>query len=288
MKQKTLTLDQLKTKIKKEKPEKPNDLEIPGVEKIDEFLQTLDPPDRKEFMQKVKEKAIGDLLPDNRKAIIDTRLRTEIIEATQLVVDNLCIICTSMYAPMYNEWLTKDRRSPEECSRLARSIFIEDIPEKKFKKHAKYHIHDLDLVRKSMILVGPTVNPKNVATGLLQLLAEDIIKDEDLNLKKIKTAKELVKAITDIEKIQVRAGPVVDARSINITNINEPGNIPIANDTRETLTKQLTPEKMARLRELQETWGNRGSSKIRLEIPEEPPVVKKKESTIIEGFISED
>jgi hypothetical protein len=286
MKQKILTADQVKKRYMMGGNHRKDDLDIPGVGNIEEFVKTLEPPDRREFKHQVVEKALKDLHPQNREAIQDLKLRTQIQETTQIRVEDHCKVCTSMYVTMYNEWLVIDR-SYAECSRIAAVAFEENVLPKHFSNHFKYHMSNKEFIRKAMVLRGPTADPEVLARGLAQLLAEDIIRDEDMNLKKLNTETKILKAINDFEKTRSRGRPVIDASTTNITQINQ-GNIPYSIDTKELLDEGLTPEGMERLKVLQSKYNSLGSGNVRSKIPDKPPVMKKEKNEAIDLIFEED
>lgn len=286
MKQKALTVDQVKKRYMMDKKPRRNDLDIPDIGNVEEYIKTLEPPERREFKHKVIEKALSTIHPENRKAIEDPNLRMQIQETTQIRVEDHCKVCTSMYVTMYNEWLISDR-TYAECSRIAAVGFEENISPERFSKHSKYHMSNKEFIRKAMVLRGPTADPEVLARGLTQLLAEDIIKDEDMNLKKMNTASKMLKVINDFEKTRSRQRPLIDASTTNITQINQ-GTIPFSVDTKELLDEGLTEEGLERLEFLQSKYNSLGSGNIRSKIPEKPPVMKKEKSDVIDVMFDEE
>lgn len=282
-----LTVEQIKNKYFKNELKITNDLDIPNVGKIDEYLKTLSVKDRKEFKEKVFQKAIIDLFPENQKAIFNSRLRAKILNTSQLEVAGRCLVCTSIFATVYNEWLTVDNKTLAECSRVATNIFDDKISISTFRRHLKYHIYDKELVRRAMVVRDGNIDPEKTGRGLLQLLTESIIRDDYMDLKKIKSAKELIKVLNDYEKLRMKK-PAIDASITNITQINTTGKIPVAIGTQNLLLTPLTEDKQQRLKTLKSKWGGHGASRIRNQIPESPPVVKKQKSKVINALIKDD
>jgi hypothetical protein len=240
----------------------------------------------------VVEKVMSEVYPESAKAVFDDKIKTKLITKTQSEVQSRCKVCTSLYATIYNNWLTVDGKSYKECQRVALVAFEEEISYNSFSNHAKHHLHDKNIVRKIMLYMsGDNIDPMKVGQGLLQITVDEIIQGEDFSIKKVKIAKDLIKVCGDIERNRAKQ-PIVDNSQINITQVNNSrsiiNTIPNATDTKIMLNAPRTEEKKQRLKELQSKWGNKGSGRIKNLVPKEPPVVRKDKDIIDAELIKDE
>jgi hypothetical protein len=255
-----------------------NSIVIPNVQNVEKYMETLDPSEKKEFRRSVVEKVFEDLTERTKSSITNARLRTEIISETAMKSNTNCRICRSIFYSVYLEWLTIDNKTYAECSRLSNVCFGEVIDPQSFSNHKRNHLFKTKAVRRAIIFKNPDINPKKVAEGMIQLLVEEIIQDEEVDQRKAKIVNDYIKVLDQMEKTKQKQAPLIDASQTNI-QINQSG-VPIARDTRRLLDADWSEEKQKKLEDLQVKWHGKGTSKIKNEIPTDVPKIKKEKNFI--------
>jgi hypothetical protein len=274
-------MNDLRPKFEKPAPAQPRIKitipEVPPGKDVKKFYDEQTPEVQKDLSKKIVEKAIVGLAEQNRNSIVDERVRQKVLVETTRHVEPYCRVCSSRFYGMYVQWEV-DGVSRAEMARL--SFFFEKdsegsahpITQMTFSNHFRDHGLHKDLVRRLIVLNNPDINPKNVATGMLQLLSEDFVRDEEYNLRKAKAIKDLLKVIDEMNKTDKKPSPVVDNSTTNFVQINQGGNVPLALDTMKTAAG-LTEGESKRLEELEARWNDKGTNKIKAMIPKEVPVV---------------
>jgi len=254
-----------------------NSITIPGIDNISKYMEDLETPEEKALFRKmIQRKALNDLFPTNRKAVIDEPTRNKIIAKNSLRVEPQCKICTSIFYTVYMEWATVDIKPATECSALAEICFNENISLNTFLNHNKNHLMNKQLIRKAMVRQDPDVDPVREGTALLQLLMDEIVIDDVINIKKAKMVKDLIKVVEDAKSKREKTGGSVEG-DVNITQINIDQGLPRSSDSNEMARRELSPDEAEQLKRLSSMFKDKGTGAIRKRIPK--PVEVKKEST---------
>jgi hypothetical protein len=260
------------------------DLDIPGVRNLEKYMNDMSDEEVKDFRKMVADRAISDLFPETAKSITDKKTRVDLQAKTQSKISPKCPVCVSIFGIVYNEWLTENKTF-EECRRSANIAFNEKISSSSFSNHKNNHMFKINLVRRLMILQNPTADHEKVAKGLLQIVSEEIaMEPEGVNLKKVRSARDLIKVIDDIEKTRSKA-PIVDARQVTLNQLNISGNIPVSRDTKELLDASWTDEDEEKLGLLTAKWKDKGSALMNSHIPGEVPEVEREKNEVIGEII---
>jgi hypothetical protein len=226
-------------------------------------------------MEQIKLEIIEDLTPSNKQGIMNETVRSDLISKSSKTWIKNCKICSSPFYTMYMQWLTLDNKSYVECSRLANDVFGDEISEGSFSNHKLNHLLDPKIVRRAMIARDPDVQPKKVNLAMIQILQQEMIENPEIN---VKTGKLLLEHLKLADGMNPRA-PMVDARSVSITQVNNNG-IPVSKDTQEAIQRELSDGERAQLKLLQEKWKGRGTGAIRSKIQDPPKVIPDKANVI--------
>jgi len=249
--------------------------EVPKGKRVDKFLNDLPTEQREVIKKKIVTKALEDLSPINRQAIESPKLRQQIVNETTQKFEPQCRVCNSRFYSVYLDWMVVDKKSDAECSQLAEIVCGEKIELNSFWKHKKHHLlKDRDTIRRT-IMIGDMKDPKSILLGTLQLISEGIAKAEltdGLPMPLLKMQKEYLKLCVELEKIN-KSVPAIDNSKTQIIQINQGGNIPVAEDTKRLLQSGMTDAEKDRLEVLQQKWENKGTNRIKAIIPIEVPVV---------------
>lgn len=248
--------------------------EVPKGKSIDKYFLELSPTEQRDFRKRIVAKVFDDITPLNQKAVIDKKVRNDVLTSTTIKFEPFCKVCSSMYYSVYIDWLTLQNRNPLECSKLALVCFGEEISHKSFERHLKNHAIDKKVLRRIMVLKDPQIQPRRIAEGMVQLLSEDIIQDDELSPAKAKVLQSYLKVLDDMDKTASKV-PVIDS-STNLIQINNNSNvqqIPFAKDTKRVVEAQFTDEDNRRLLELEAKCKGRGTQKIIDVLPDHVPVV---------------
>jgi len=233
-------------------------------------------------LEKVKQEIIEDLTPSNLQGILDETKRADLINKSSKAWNRNCKVCSSPFYTMYMQWLGLDNKSYAECSRLASEIFGDEISEASFSNHKTNHLLDPKIIRRAMIARDPDVQPKKVNLAMIQILQQEMIENPEIN---VKTGKLLLEHLKLADGMNPRA-PMVDARSVSITQVNNNG-IPVSKDTEDAVRRELTDGERAELKLLQKTWEKKGTAAIRAQI-QDPPKVMPERGNVIDVDIIED
>lgn len=235
-----------------------------------------------EKLAKIKQEIIEDLTPSNKQGILSETVRSDLISKSSKTWIRNCKICSSPFYTMYMQWLTLDNKSYAECSRLANDVFGDEIADSTFSNHKQNHLLDPKIIRRAMIARDPDVQPKKVNLAMIQILQMEMIENPEIN---VKTGKLLLEHLKLADGMNPR-GPMVDARSVSITQVNNNG-IPLSKDTQDAIQRELSDGERAQLKLLQEKWKGKGTGAIRGKI-QDPPKVLADRANVIDVEIIED
>ena len=77
------TLASIRSAILHKEMARPLDFDIPGVHNIEEWLDSMEPDERRETRLKIVKQVMDDLCEPSRNAILNDKSRTELQEKTQ-------------------------------------------------------------------------------------------------------------------------------------------------------------------------------------------------------------